>query len=137
MSLTSGVCSSLDARFNLWDSVEPYAAQLLRDERGNIVQDVAQQALDAAGMVLGLPKRLDGLLTRLEDGSLSMANPRLERQLGRLDRTVQRSAAALIFGALLISGSVVRADDMVLGNVLMIASALPLLHGLWVGRSGP
>ena len=55
LSLTSGVCSSLDARFNLWDSVEPYAAQLLRDERGNIVQDVAQQALDAAGMALGLP----------------------------------------------------------------------------------
>ncbi|WP_026266846.1 ABC1 kinase family protein [Arthrobacter sp. 131MFCol6.1] len=136
MSLTSGVCSSLDARFNLWDSVEPYAAQLLRDERGNIVQDVAQQALDAAGMALGLPKRLDGLLTRLEDGSLSVANPRLERQLGRLDRTAQRSASALIFGALLVSGSVVRADDMVLSNVLMIASALPLLHGLWVGRSG-
>jgi predicted unusual protein kinase regulating ubiquinone biosynthesis (AarF/ABC1/UbiB family) len=136
MSLTSGVCSSLDARFNLWDSVEPYAAQLLRDERGNIVQDVAQQAVDAAGMVLGLPKRLDGLLTRLEDGSLSVANPRLERQLGRLDRTAQRSAAALIFGALLISGSVVRADDMLLGNILMIASVLPLLHGLWAGRSG-
>ncbi|WP_459384002.1 ABC1 kinase family protein [Arthrobacter humicola] len=136
MSLTSGVCSSLDARFNLWDSVEPYAAQLLRDERGNIVQDVAQQALDAAGMALGLPKRLDGLLTRFEDGSLSVANPRLERQLGRLDRTAQRSASALIFGALLVSGSVVRADDMVLGNVLMIASVLPLLHGLWVGRSG-
>jgi len=136
MSLTSGVCSSLDARFNLWDSVEPYAAQLLRDERGNIVQDVAQQALDAAGMALGLPKRMDGLLTRFEDGSLSVANPRLERQLGRLDRTAQRSASALIFGALLVSGSVVRADDMVLGNVLMIASVLPLLHGLWVGRSG-
>ena len=136
MSLTSGVCSSLDPRFNLWDSVEPYAAQLLRDERGNIVQDVAQQALDAAGMALGLPKRLDGLLTRLEDGSLSVANPRLEQQVRRLDRTVQRSASALIFGALLIAGSVVRADDTVLGNLLMIASAVPLLHGLWVGRSG-
>ncbi|WP_024368395.1 ABC1 kinase family protein [Arthrobacter sp. TB 26] len=136
MSLTSGVCSSLDARFNLWDSVEPYAAQLLRDERGNIVQDVAQQALDAAGLALGLPKRLDGLLTRIEDGSLSVTNPRLERQVGRLDRTAQRSASALIFGALLIAGSVVRADDMVLGSVLMIASVVPLLHGLWAGRSG-
>lgn len=136
MSLTSGVCSSLDDRFNLWDSVEPYAARLLREERGNILQDVTQQALDAAGMALGLPKRLDGLLTRLEDGSLAVANPRLERQLGRLERTARRSASALLFGALLISGSVVRADDTVLGNVLMIASVLPLLHGLWVGRSG-
>jgi predicted unusual protein kinase regulating ubiquinone biosynthesis (AarF/ABC1/UbiB family) len=136
MSLTSGVCSSLDARFNLWDAVEPYAAQLLRDERGNIVQDVAQQALDAAGVALRLPKRLDGLVTRIEDGSLSVANPRLERQMARLDRTAQRSASALIFGALLIAGSVVRADDTVLGSVLMIVSVVPLLHGLWVGRRG-
>ncbi|MGO4121691.1 ABC1 kinase family protein [Arthrobacter sp. YAF16] len=136
MSLTSGVCSSLDARFNLWDAVEPYAAQLLRDERGNIVQDVAQQALDAAGVALRLPKRLDGLISLIEDGSLSVANPRLERQLARLDRTAQRAASALIFGALLIAGAVVRADDAVLGNVLMIASAVPLLHGLWTGRRG-
>ena len=136
MSLTSGVCSSLDDRFNLWDSVEPYAAQLLRDERGNVVQDVAQQGLDAAGIALRLPKRLDGLVTRIEDGSLSVANPRLERQLSRLDRTVRRAASALIFGALLIAGSVVRADDAVLGSVLMIASVVPLLHGVWVGRRG-
>ncbi|SDO94404.1 Predicted unusual protein kinase regulating ubiquinone biosynthesis, AarF/ABC1/UbiB family [Arthrobacter sp. ok909] len=136
MSLTSGVCSSLDARFNLWDAVEPYAAQLLRDERGNIVQDVAQQALDAAGVALRLPKRLDGLVSRIEDGALSVSNPRLERQIARLDRTAQRSASALIFGALLIAGSVVRADDTVLGSVLMIVSVVPLLHGLWLGRRG-
>ncbi|MCX6499485.1 MAG: AarF/UbiB family protein [Arthrobacter sp.] len=136
MSLTSGVCSSLDARFNLWDSVEPYAAQLLRDERGNIVQDVAKQALDAAGVALRLPKRLDGLVTRIEDGSLSVANPRLERQVARLDRAAQRSMSALVFGALLIAGAVVRADDAVLGSVLMIASVVPLLRGLWAGRRG-
>jgi predicted unusual protein kinase regulating ubiquinone biosynthesis (AarF/ABC1/UbiB family) len=134
MSLTSGVCSSLDARFNLWDSVEPYAAQLLRDERGNIVQDVAQQALDVAGVALRLPKRLDGLVSRIEDGSLSVSNPRLERQMARLSRTAQRLASALVFGALLIAGSVVRADDTVLGNVLMIVSVVPLLHLLWRGR---
>lgn len=61
MSLTSGVCSSLDERFNLWDSVEPYAARLLRDERGNIAQDVGRQAFEAAALALRLPKRLDAL----------------------------------------------------------------------------
>ncbi|WP_228720983.1 AarF/UbiB family protein [Arthrobacter sp. 260] len=136
MSLTSGVASSLDPRFNLWDSVEPYAAQLLRDERGNIVQDVAQQALTAASVAVRLPQRIDGLITRVEDGSLTVANPRLEQRLTRLDRTAQRSASALVFAALLIAGSVVRADDTGLGNVLMLASALPLLHGLWAGRRG-
>ena len=134
MSLTSGVCSSLDARFNLWDSVEPYAAKLLREERGNIVQDVAAQALETAGVALRLPKRLDGLLARIESGSLSVANPKLERQMTRLNRMAQRLVSTLIFSVLLIAGAVVRGDDMVLGNVLMIVSVVPLLHGLWVGR---
>jgi predicted unusual protein kinase regulating ubiquinone biosynthesis (AarF/ABC1/UbiB family) len=136
MSLTSGVCSSLDERFNLWDSVEPYAARLLRDERGNIVQDVGQQALDAAAIALRLPKRLDALASRIEEGSLAVANPRLERRIARLERTSRRSASALVFAALLIAGAVVRPDDPVLGSVLMAGSVLPLLHGLWAGRRG-
>ncbi|MHA7156122.1 ABC1 kinase family protein [Arthrobacter sp. TMN-50] len=136
MSLTSGVASSLDAHFNLWDSVEPYAAQLLRDERGNIVQDVAQQALEAAGVALRLPQRINGLVSRIEEGSLSVATPRLELRLARLDRAAQRAASALIFGALLVAGAVVRADDTVLGTVLMTISSVPLLHGLWAGRRG-
>ena len=137
MSLTSGVCSSLDERFNLWDSVEPYAARLLRDERGNLVQDVVQQALDAAAIALRLPKRLEALAGRLEEGSLAVANPRIERQLARLDRRARRSASALVFAALLIAGAVVRAEDLVLGSVLMAGSVVPLLHGLWAGRRGP
>lgn len=137
MSLTSGVCSSLDERFNLWDSVEPYAARPLRDERGNLLQDVAQQALDAAAIALRLPKRLEALASRLEEGSLAVANPRIERQLARLDRRARRSASALVFAALLIAGAVVRADHVVLGSVLMAGSVAPLLHGLWAGRRGP
>ncbi|BCW78791.1 AarF/UbiB family protein [Arthrobacter sp. NicSoilC5] len=136
MSLTSGVCSALDERFNLWDSMEPYAAQLLRNERGNVVQDVARQAVDAAGVALRLPGRLDALAGRLEEGSLQVSVPRLERQAARLDRAVRRSASALVFGALLLAGAIVRPDDLALGNVLMTASALPLLHALWVGRRG-
>lgn len=134
MSLTSGVCSSLDARFNLWDSVEPYAAQLLRDERGNLINDVASQTLEAAAIALRLPKRLDGLVSRLEEGSLQVGNRRLERQMASLILTARRAGAALIFGALLIAGAVLRTDDPGLGNVLMISSVVPLLYGLWSGR---
>ena len=137
MSLTSGVCSSLDARFNLWDTVEPYAAQLLREERGNLAQDVAQRAVDTTAALVRLPNRLDGLATRLEEGSLAVATPRLERQVARLERSVRRAFAALVFAALLISGALVRPDDQVLGTVLMGASVVPLLHGLWAGRRHP
>lgn len=134
MSLTSGVCSSLDARFNLWDSVEPYAAQLLRDERGNLVNDIAAQAVDAATLAFRLPKRLDALITRVEDGSMQVSNRRLERQMARLIRLARAGVAALMFGALLIAGSVVGNWDAVLGNVLMIASVIPVLGALMTGR---
>lgn len=134
MSLTSGVCSALDPAFNLWDSVEPYAAQLLRDERGNVAQDLGKQALESAGIAWGLPKRLDALLTRVEDGTVAVASPNLERLVARLERTGRRAVSALLFGALLIAGAVFRADDEVLGTVLVIGSAVPLLHALFARR---
>lgn len=135
MSLTSGVCSSLNPAFNLWDSVEPYAAQLIRDETGNVVQDFGKQALDNAGIAWRLPKRLDGLVTRFEEGTVAVSSPGLERRVARLERTMGRMLSALLFGALLIAGAVLRADDAVLGAVLMIGSALPLLHALLAGRN--
>ena len=135
MSLTSGVCSSLDPRFNLWDSVEPFAAQLLRDERGNLLRDVAQEAFDVVQLTLRLPRRLDTLLTRVEDGSLPVANPRLEQKMARLIRIAQGGVSAVVFAALIIAGAAIRADDVVLGNVLMIVSAVPLLYSLWSARS--
>ncbi|MGO4782786.1 ABC1 kinase family protein [Cryobacterium sp. W22_MBD10_FK3] len=134
MSLTSGVCSSLNPAFNLWDSVEPYASQLIREEGGNVAQDLGKQALELAGLAWRLPKRLDGLVTRIENGKVEVATPTLERRLARLEHTAGRVVSALLFGGLLIAGAVLRPDDPVLGAVLMIGSALPLLHALVGGR---
>ncbi|TFV96774.1 ABC1 kinase family protein [Leifsonia flava] len=134
MSLTSGVCSALDPEFNLWDSIEPYAQQLIRDERGNVVQDLAKQALEIAGVAVRLPKRLDALVGRFDDGTVAVTSPALEKRVARLDRTARRVVSAVLFGGLLIAGAVVRADDVVLGTVLMVASVVPLLHALFSGR---
>ncbi|MET4159478.1 putative unusual protein kinase regulating ubiquinone biosynthesis (AarF/ABC1/UbiB family) [Agromyces sp. PvR057] len=136
MSLTSGVCSALDAEFNLWDSIEPYATKLIRDERGNVVQDLAKQAVEIAGIAIGLPKRLDSLVTRIDEGSVAVSNPSLERRVARLERTARRVVSATLFAALLVAGAVLRVDDAGFGTVLMIASVLPLLHALFAGRGG-
>ncbi|WP_456887158.1 ABC1 kinase family protein [Frigoribacterium sp. 2355] len=134
MTLTSGVASALDPAFNLWDSVEPYAARLIRDERGNAVQDVTRRTLDAATVAVRLPGRLDHLVTRLEDGTLEVGSPRIERQLTRIERTARRVVSAVLFAALLIAGAVLRRGDDVVGTVLMATSAVPLLHALLAGR---
>ena len=133
MSLTSGLCSSLDPKFNIWDAVEPYSAQLIRTESGNVVQDLAKQAVTVAGTLARLPQRLDNLTTRIEEGRISLQTPQLDRRIGALERMGRQVISAVLFAALLIGGILLRADDTVFGTVLMIASALPLLHALFAG----
>jgi len=133
MSLTSGLCSSLDPKFNIWDAVEPYSAQLIRTEGGNVVQDLAKQAVTVAGTLARLPQRLDNLTTRIEEGRISLQTPQLDRRIGALERMGRQVISAVLFAALLIGGILLRADDTVFGTVLMIASALPLLHALFAG----
>jgi hypothetical protein len=97
------------------------------------VQDLAKQALDAVGLAVSLPRRLAGVLDRAEAETLAVSTPRLERQLALLNNSAKRAGAALVFAALLIAGAIVRSNDLVLGNLLMIGSVIPLLYGLWRG----
>ena len=140
MSLTSGMCSSLDAKFNIWDAVEPYSAQLIRTEGRNLVVDLGKRLASSAGLIARLPGRLDELITRAEEGRLTTRSPEIERRLAALDRSTRRVISAILFGVLLIAGILLRPTDAVLGTVLMAVSALPLLHALFAGvlaRRGP
>lgn len=137
MSLTSGVCSTLDPRFNLWDSAEPYAAGMLRDERGGLAGDLGRQALEIAGIAWRLPKRAEALLGRFEAGTVAVATPSLDRRIEALDRTARRLWSAVIFGGLIVAGAVLVAGHPGWGWGLMGLAVLPLLHTLFSGRSGP
>ncbi|WP_394771422.1 ABC1 kinase family protein [Lacisediminihabitans sp.] len=140
MSLTSGMCSSLDPAFNIWNAVEPYSAQLIRTEGGNLVQAFARQAVSVAGIVARLPQRLDNLATQIDEGRVSVQSPRLERRLVSIERTGRQIISAILFGALLVGGILLRTQDVVFGTVLIVVSALPLLHALFAGvisRRGP
>jgi predicted unusual protein kinase regulating ubiquinone biosynthesis (AarF/ABC1/UbiB family) len=136
MSLTSGMCSSLDPDFNMWDAVEPYAAQLLRDERGNFVQALGQQAMSYASTVAGLPQRLDALASRVEEGRLVANSPRIEQRLVRVERAAQRVVSAVLFVGLFVGGILLRVDEPVWGVTLMVLSVIPLLHAVFAGLFG-
>ncbi|WP_062521786.1 ABC1 kinase family protein [Demequina silvatica] len=134
LSLTSGLSTSLDPRYNVWDSVEPYATQLLRSEAGNVLGDLGGQLRENAQVAWHLPKRLDGVLTTIEDGKLSINAPKLEDTFGRLEHTARRLVSALIFAAMLIAGARLHADDPGTGIALMVASVVPLLHVIFGRR---
>ncbi|TYL52872.1 ABC1 kinase family protein [Agromyces mariniharenae] len=136
MSLTSGMCSSLDPDFNMWDAVEPYAAQLLRDERGNFVQALGQQALSYASTLAGLPQRVDALATRIEDGRVVASSPKIEHRMVRLENAAQRVVSAVLFVGLFLGGVLLRNDEPVWGITLMVLSVIPFLHAVFAGLFG-
>jgi predicted unusual protein kinase regulating ubiquinone biosynthesis (AarF/ABC1/UbiB family) len=136
MALTSGMCSSLDPAFNIWDAAEPYAAKLIRAESGNLLRDVAKQAFSFASVLAQLPQRLDNLVTRVDDGQLAAQSPRIERRLDGLERLGRRIISVVLFGALLVGGILLRPENVVFGTILMALSALPLLHAVFAGLGG-
>ncbi len=133
MSLTSGMCSALDPAFNIWDAVEPYAQRLIREESGNTVQALAREVGSVAAVTARLPRRADNLISRLEEGSLSVETPRIERRLRDLERMIRRVMSAVLFAGLLIGGILVHAEQEVMGAILMIVSVGPLSHALLAG----
>ncbi|MFZ8757600.1 ABC1 kinase family protein [Microbacterium sp. HMH0099] len=133
MSLTSGMCSALDPRFNIWDAVEPYAQRLIREESGNTVQALAREVGAVAAVTARLPRRIDSLVDRFEDGSVSVQTPRIERRIRDLERMVRRVVSAVLFTGLLIGGILLQAEQAVLGTLLAIASVVPLSHAVLAG----
>ncbi|SEJ71719.1 ABC1 kinase family protein [Demequina mangrovi] len=136
VSLTSGMGSSLDPGFNAWDTVEPYARKLLREESLHVVGDVRRQAIEAAGIAWRMPKRIDSVLGKLEDGTVAVSVPHLENALDRAEKTVKRLVSALIFCAMLVAGARLHADAPGWGAVLMLGSLVPLAHVVF-GRRRP
>ncbi|CAB4887494.1 MAG: AarF/ABC1/UbiB kinase family protein [Actinobacteria bacterium] len=140
LSLISGMCSSLNPEFNLWNAVEPYSAKLVRAEGGNFVRAFINDGLSSLRLAAKLPKRLDALISRAELGQISVRAPELERHTRTLNRTVRRVISAVLFAALFLGGLIVIDRSATLGIVLLSVSALPLLHALFAGmfsRRGP
>jgi predicted unusual protein kinase regulating ubiquinone biosynthesis (AarF/ABC1/UbiB family) len=133
MSLTSGMCSALDPAFNIWDAVEPYAQRLIREESGNTAQALVREVGAVAAVTARLPRRIDNLIERFEDGSVSVQTPRIERRMRDLERMVRRVVSSVLFTGLLIGGVLLQAEQAVLGTILMIVSIAPLSHALLAG----
>ena len=140
ISLTSGVCSAVNPQFNIWNAVEPYSAKLVKAEGGNVVNAFIREGISTLSLLSRLPRRIDGLIARAEQGQLTVRTPELERRTSALNRTLRRVVSALLFGALFVGGLVLGDRDPGIGNLLLGLSSLPLLHALFadvLGRKLP
>lgn len=136
VSLISGVCSTLDSRFNIWDAIEPYAEQLIRDQTGPAVQDAAQKVASTVATAYRLPGRLTEVADRIEAGRIAVRTPDLDRRIASLERVGRRVISAVLFTGLAITGTLLVTDHSAIGYAVIAVSLVPLLHSVLLGRRG-
>ena len=133
VSVTSGVASDLNANYNVWTAIEPFAQRLAKDEGGGTLKELGKQALSSAGLLLRLPQQLESVATLIQRGQLAVETPGADKRLRAIEQLVRRAVSAILFTGIFVGGILLRPSDPTLGNLLMIASMLPLAHALFAG----
>jgi predicted unusual protein kinase regulating ubiquinone biosynthesis (AarF/ABC1/UbiB family) len=134
ISLISGVTSSLNRDFNMWDAVDPFARTLLTGGGASTLNALGREVLAVLTTLVQLPNRIDSALTRLDQGLVSVRLPELEKRVRRLDGSTRRVSAAILAAALIGGGIVLRVAGDDLGNALLIASIPLAAYALGVFR---
>jgi predicted unusual protein kinase regulating ubiquinone biosynthesis (AarF/ABC1/UbiB family) len=141
VGLLAGLSTQLDPAFDPWAEMLPFAEQLAAAELRRGWRKLATELPAQAALLLGLPRRIEALLSRAEQGTLTVQTaPATDSRHGpnrrdRLERAVRRLAWTVLAAALLLSGALLRAAAPAdrLGLLLMILAAVVLVAG-WVAR---
>lgn len=134
VAILSGLATGLDADFNVWRSIGPYAEKLVADEAGDGFSRIMKEVGDAARVVASLPKRTESLLDRLEGGRFAVRIPELKGHVTRLEYAVRKLGGSIIFATFVLSATLLLLngkEDFAVG--LGSASAI-LLFWLLFGR---
>jgi predicted unusual protein kinase regulating ubiquinone biosynthesis (AarF/ABC1/UbiB family) len=137
VAILSGMCTGLDANFNLWNQLAPYATKLVEEEASSAfsVDNILKQVGDLVQAFVALPSQASRVLAQVESGGLTVQSPQVSREVRALGRSVDRLTGGVIFAALLVSGvMLLNAGNSQLGGGLLGAAGATLLWVLFGGR---
>jgi predicted unusual protein kinase regulating ubiquinone biosynthesis (AarF/ABC1/UbiB family) len=137
VAILSGMCTGLDANFNLWLQLEPYAKKLVSEEASSLfdLDNILQQLGGFVTSLVALPSQASRVLTQMESGGLTVQSPQVTREVRAVARSVDRLTGGVVFAALLVGGVMLsNAGNVTAGNVLLGASGATLLWVIFAGR---
>ncbi|MEB3180053.1 MAG: AarF/ABC1/UbiB kinase family protein [Nostocaceae cyanobacterium] len=121
-STLEGVGKGLDPEFNFMEVAKPYAMQLMSDLNGpegnTFLNELSRQAAQVSSTALGLPRRLEDTLEKLERGDVRLRVRSLETE--RLLRRQSSIQLATIY-ALIISAFTLSATILLVNNLIWLA----------------
>ncbi|WP_216902154.1 AarF/ABC1/UbiB kinase family protein [Synechococcus sp. CCY 9618] len=134
LSTFEGVGRSLDPGFSLIAIARPYLLPLMTAS-GNgpneLFNELSRQAAEVGSRALGLPRRLEESLSRIEQGDLQVLirAGETDRLLRRLALAQQSTGQSFLLGALAVAAALLAASSR------PALTAVPLVVGLPVGLS--
>lgn len=136
-STLEGVGKGLDPEFNFMEVAQPYAMQLMTNTNGSngstIFDELGRQAAQVGTTALGLPRRIDDTIDKLERGDLRVRvrSMETERVIRRLSAVQLGTNYTLVFSALLICATLLLVGGY--ETIAAIAATIALVPGwaLW------
>ncbi len=132
VAILSGMCTGLDQTFNLWENIRPYAEKLLKRELSSNWEMWWEEIEVLLKTLIALPRRLDRILTQVEQGELQVQAPALEAHLANIEKNLQGVTGAVLFAALLFGGIQLLLAGFSLPGFILIGSALISLYVILV-----
>lgn len=128
-STLEGVGKGLDPEFNFMEAAAPFAAQLMSTGNSNdtssLLGEISRQAAKVSTSALGLPRRIEDTLDKLDRGDIRVRVRSIEtdRMLRRISNTNLANNYALLTGAFTISATLLAIFELVWIAVAIAALA--------------
>jgi predicted unusual protein kinase regulating ubiquinone biosynthesis (AarF/ABC1/UbiB family) len=128
-STLEGVGKGLDPEFNFMEVAKPYAMQLMTNSNGSqgnsLLNELSRQAVQVSSTALGLPRRLEDTLDKLERGDVRLRVRAVETErLLRRQSSIQLAIVySVIIGSFTLSASILLVKDYIWLAVFVVLIA--------------
>ena len=132
LSTFEGVGRSLDSGFSLIAIARPYLLPLMTSSGGGSANDlfneISRQAAEVGSRALGIPKRLDDSLARIEQGDLQVQirAGETDRLLRRLALAQQAAGQSMLLAGLAVSAALLAASARPVLVIIPLVASLPV-----------
>ena len=135
VAILSGMCTGLDANFNLWEQLAPYASRLVSEEGGSGWKFWLDEVGEMLKGVLALPGQSGRVLALIERGDLEVQMPVISRQITHIETALYRLIGSLFFALFFGAGILVLNDGKTnLAVILFVLSLVSLLWTIFLAR---
>jgi predicted unusual protein kinase regulating ubiquinone biosynthesis (AarF/ABC1/UbiB family) len=131
-STLEGVGKGLDPQFNFMEVAQPYAMQLMTNSNGSggntLFEEIGRQAAQVGSSALGLPRRIEDTIDKLERGDLRVRVRSLEseRVMRRLSAIQLGTNYTLIFSVLILSATLLFVNgEKIIAAIALILAIIP------------